>query len=156
MSYYPSTPMETIQRTVSTWVSTRFGNKCLLDKQERAMRVVEEAMELAQSVGINTKYRDDKAKAELSRDIPYEILVIAKHVFSRPDGEPAQEHAGVLVSLLASATANGISLEEVTNKEIERIRSIPLEKILEKQAFKNRAGITKYTREPNGTESTSI
>ena len=101
-----------------------------MDKKERAMRVLEEALELAQASGIT----------------PPEISVIFEHVWSRPAGEVAQEHAGVMVSLLASCTANQILLEEVTATEIDRIWSVPLEKILEKQKMKNRAGITKYNR----------
>lgn len=95
------------------------------------MRVVEEAMELAQSVGVNSM----------------DIKVILNHVYARPVGEVAQEHAGVMISLLASATASGLSLGEITEAEIDRVWSVPLEKILEKQAFKNRAGITKYGSE---------
>ena len=99
------------------------------------MRVVEEAMELAQSVGCSM----------------LDVDVISEHVFSRPVGNVGQEHAGVMVSLLASATANGFLLEDVTRTEIERIWEIPVEKLLEKQAFKNRAGIAKYNRrEDNG------
>jgi hypothetical protein len=122
-----------MQKSVSKWVNTRFGNECLLDRKERAMRVVEEAMELAQSVGLT--YGD--------------CITIAGHVFARPAGEVAQEHAGVMVSLLASATANGFLLEDVTKVEIERIWAVPLETILEKQKMKNRAGITKYGGEGN-------
>ena len=97
------------------------------------MRVVEEAMELAQSVGCSM----------------LDVDVISEHVFSRPVGNVGQEHAGVMVSLLASATANGLLLEDVTKVEIERIWAVPLETILEKQKMKNRAGITKYGGEGN-------
>lgn len=95
------------------------------------MRVLEEALELAQASGI---YRG-------------QVSIIANHVYSRPKGEVSQEHAGVMVSLLASATANGLYLEDITQTEIDRIWSVPLETILEKQAMKNRAGITKYRSE---------
>jgi hypothetical protein len=73
-----------------------------------------------------------------------EVDVISEHVFSRPVGEVGQEHAGVMVSLLASCTANQLYLETVTEAEIDRIWAVPLETILEKQKLKNRAGITKY------------
>lgn len=96
------------------------------------MRVVEEAIELAQA-------------SELTK---WDIYTIARHVYSRPIGEVSQEHAGVMVSLLASATANGLDLELITDAEIRRIWAVPKEKLLEKQAFKNNAGITKYRREP--------
>ena len=95
------------------------------------MRVVEEAVELAQSVGCSM----------------LDVDTISEHVFNRPVGNVGQEHAGVMVSLLASATANGFLLEDVTHTEIVRLWEIPLEKLLEKQAFKNKQGITKYGKE---------
>jgi hypothetical protein len=99
-----------------------------MDKHERAMRMLEEALELAQASGVTAP----------------EISVIFEHVWSRPVGNIGQEHAGVMISLLSSATANGIYLEDVTQAEIDRIWAVPLETILEKQKMKNRAGITKY------------
>jgi NTP pyrophosphatase (non-canonical NTP hydrolase) len=120
-----------LQKRVSKWVNTRFGNACLKDSHERALRVLEEALELAQAAGVTST----------------EIVTVAEHVWSRPVGEIRQEHAGVLVSLLASATANGIDLEDAVVDEIERINAVPLAKILEKQRLKNRAGITKYKKE---------
>lgn len=92
------------------------------------MRVLEEALELAQASGVNGE----------------EIWTIYDHVWSRPVGDIAQEHAGVLVSLLASATANELDLEDIADEEIARIWCVPIETILEKQKLKNRAGITKY------------
>lgn len=124
-------PLLVMQKQVSKWVSTRFGNACLLDKKERAMRVLEEALELAQASGVNSM----------------DVKVILNHVYARPVGEVAQEHAGVLVSLLASATANGLYLDLETESEIARIWSVPEEEILRKQAMKNNAGITKYRRD---------
>jgi NTP pyrophosphatase (non-canonical NTP hydrolase) len=115
----------------SKWVNTQFGNTCLKDSHERALRVLEEALELAQAAGVT----------------PTETVTVATHVWSRPVGDIRQEHAGVLVSLLASATSNGIDLEDAVVEEIERIWDMPLDKILERQRLKNRAGITKYQKD---------
>jgi NTP pyrophosphatase (non-canonical NTP hydrolase) len=125
-------PIVVLQKRVSRWVNTRFGNECLKDSHERALRVLEEALELAQAAGVTST----------------EIVTVATHVWSRPVGDIRQEHAGVLVSLLASATSNGIDLEDAVVEEIERIFDVPLAKIQEKQRLKNRAGITKYQKEP--------
>ena len=96
------------------------------------MRVLEEALELARAVGVKEG----------------EVFIISNYVYTQEHiGEVEQEHAGVMISLLASATANGVTLEKVTQEEIERIWAVPEEKILAKQAVKNRAGITKYNRE---------
>ena len=95
------------------------------------MRVLEEALELARAVGVPMS----------DAHIIYRYVYTQEHI-----GEVEQEHAGVMVSLLASATANGVTLEKVTQDEIDRIWLVPEEKILAKQAVKNRAGITKYYR----------
>jgi len=99
-----------------------------MDKHERAMRVLEEAMELFQASG-GTMLEAD---------------VISEHVWSRPVGDPPQELAGVMVSLLAACTAFGYNLETITRTEINRICSVSKEVLLAKQAFKNEQGITKY------------
>jgi hypothetical protein len=92
---------------------------------------LEEALELAQAAGVS----------------PAEIIAVANHVWSRPIGDIRQEHAGVLVSLLASATSNGIDLEDAVVEEIERLWDMPLVEIREKQRWKNRAGVTKYQKD---------
>jgi len=42
-----------IQRVIARWVESRFGHLNQSCPQERAMRVLEEAVELAQSVGLS-------------------------------------------------------------------------------------------------------
>jgi NTP pyrophosphatase (non-canonical NTP hydrolase) len=124
-------PIVVLQKRVSKWVNARFGNACLTDNHERALRVLKEALELAQAAGVS----------------PAEIIAVANHVWSRPIGDIRQEHAGVLVSLLASATSNGIDLEDAVVEEIERLWDMPLVEIREKQRWKNRAGVTKYQKD---------
>lgn len=115
-------------RRVAEWVYDRFGETCLMDKKERNLRVLEEAIELCQTAGIT----------------PEEVDIVSKHVFSRPVGEAHQELAGVFVSLLASFWAHGLDPQMVLHEEIERVLSVPKEVILAKQQYKNRQGITKY------------
>ena len=116
------------QDEVTAWVTGPLWHDMFDGQARAAARVVEEALELFQASG-GTMLEAD---------------VISEHVWSRPVGEVSQELAGVMVSLLAAATANGYNLEAVTNTEIQRIVFIPKEVLLEKQAFKNNAGITKY------------
>lgn len=82
-------------------------------------------MELGQSVGLSM----------------LDVDTISEHVFNRPVGEVSQEHAGVLVSLLASAVANQIDLEEVTQAEIKRVWNIPEDVLQAKLALKREAMI---------------
>jgi hypothetical protein len=63
----------------------------LLDPQARAMRVLEEAVELTQAVGI------PQAKAQEQLD----------HTYARPPGEVDQEIAGVINAALLAAEGYG-------------------------------------------------
>lgn len=118
-------PLVIMQLQAAKLVRNRFGTLAQISKKERARRVIEEAMELGQSVGLSM----------------LDVDTISEHVFNRPVGEISQEHAGVLVSLLASAVANQIDLEEVTQAEIKRVWNIPEDVLQAKLALKREAMI---------------
>ena len=113
-----------LQRRVCDWLRERYGIGVLLDRRERAARVLEEAAELAQAEGV------DLAQAD-------RILVRA---FTRPIGEPEQEGAGVGVTLLAWAAAAEVDLERITRAEVERIEGLSVEHCRRKHAEKAAAG----------------
>lgn len=119
-------PLMVMQNQAAQLVDSRFGLQALISKTERAKRVVEEALELAQAVGVDQE----------------ECMLIMEHVFFRPVGEISQEHAGVMVSLLASAVANDLDLEAVTQEEIKRVWSIPEDVLQAKLALKRKAMIS--------------
>ncbi len=112
------------QKRIKDWVIRTFGEALFTDRRERAARVVEEAIELAQAEGLNL----------------LEVDLISMRVYSRPAGEVSQEAAGLSVCLLAYADTAGMDLDAVTLTEIERIESVPVEKFRRKQAEKAAAG----------------
>jgi hypothetical protein len=97
---------------VAVWVKTRLGPDHM-QRRERAMRLLEEAIELAQAEGLTID----------------QVVKQADHVFMRPAGEPSQEAAGVAVTLLAWCAATGNTFADLGLAEIERIEAKPLDQI---------------------------
>ena len=104
--------MTELQSRVAEWVRTRIGESHL-HPRERAMRLLEEAVELAQSEGISSQ----QAHAQVN------------HVFGRDPGVPSQEAAGVAVCLLGWCAATGHDIEVLTKQELCRIEAKPLSQI---------------------------
>lgn len=96
-----------MQWRVRQWVLLAFGSASADSPKERVMRVLEEALELAQAEGL------DEARAGK----------LLHHVYSRPVGDPAQEAAGVSTTLLAYTAAKGFELGELTANEMSRVES---------------------------------
>jgi hypothetical protein len=101
-----------LEQRVAEWVRTRIGDAHMQPK-ERAMRLLEEAIELAQAEGITQE----------------QVYQQTEHVFWRPKGLPVQEAAGVAVCLLGWCAASGQLLDEIALCEIERIEAKPVEQI---------------------------
>ena len=102
----------TIEERVEHWIVTRIGAENA-HRRERAMRLLEEAVELAQAEGITEEMVNRQAR----------------HVFSRPAGDPDQEAAGVGVCLAGWCAATGHSMISLTLREVERIEAKPIEQI---------------------------
>ncbi len=92
------------QRCVKTWMVSTFGEN-ITDGAERGLRILEEASELAQALGVT----QDQAVRVLSK------------TFSRPVGDIAQEIGGVSLTLLALGATLGISVDGCEVAEIERV-----------------------------------
>lgn len=128
-----SDTLDALQRVVGHWVVRYIGPDLLIDRRERALRVLEEAIELAQAEG-------------LSRD---SVARLSDRAFSRPAGEPRSEAAGVLVTLLAWAVGAQVSLWDEAIREVRRIHRLPPEAVRLKQAEKARAGCAVSSTESN-------
>lgn len=113
-----------LSNRVGAWVRSRLGTAVLMDRRERAARLVEEAIELAQAEGVS----------EVS------IRNIAKRVYSREVGEVKQEVGGVGVCLLAYCYATDLDFVALTKREVDRIEKVPMEKTQEKHDAKVKAG----------------
>lgn len=94
-----------MQEVIYQWVMRCFGASVANSREERALRVVEEAVELAQSIGAQ------EAK----------IAAIVREVYDRPAGEPYQELGGVMVTAYAFAEASRISAEGALMQETKRM-----------------------------------
>jgi hypothetical protein len=115
----------TSEARISNWLQSVLGTEVRTNLRERASRIVEEAIELAQVEGVD--------KEQVQR--------IVERVYSRPVGVASQEIAGIQVCVLAYTDAADIDLAKVTNDEITRIEDPALiEKIRAKHAAKAAAG----------------
>lgn len=115
-----SIPHAKLTERIVKWVHRCLGEPLASNEWERGMRLVEEAMEFAQTcgVGMNNMYR------------------LADYVNSRPVGKASQEAAGVLVTLLAACHCKNIDIAEEVEREVSRIEKQDDKKIQDKQAFK--------------------
>lgn len=113
-----------LESRVAEWVRTRIGEDHM-HPRERAMRLLEEAAELAQAEGIS----GSQAAAQVA------------YVFSRHPGDPLQEAGGVAVCLLGYCASRGVALLDVATIEVERIEKKPIGEIRGSVARKNDADL---------------
>ena len=94
--------LEKIQKDVGDWL-----RKVGLETHpiERGLRLCEETLELAQSVGVPRE----------------QVHALVDYVFNRPVGDPSQEISGTMIGLAALANSLGESIEKVTTQELERL-----------------------------------
>ncbi len=116
--------LSNITDRISAWITSRFGRDVLMDRKERATRLVEEAIELAQAEGIDFAV----------------VARVAVRVYERPVGEPRQEAAGVTVCLIAYCFAADLHPLVIAEQEIHRVEGVPAEVTRAKHAEKVRAG----------------
>lgn len=115
----------TFQHRVAAWMPKVFDARTIESRLERGLRVLEEALELAQSVGV------DQARAER----------LLAHVMSRPRGETLQEIGGLLVTAAALCNAVGLDMERAAREELERCNQAT-DKIAAKHQAKVSQGLT--------------
>lgn len=114
------------QIAVEAWVCRMFGPQAMATR-ERAMRLAEEAIELAQAEGIGA---DDLHR-------------LVDHVLAKPAGKAPQEAGGVGVCLLAWAAGAKQSLWPLIDDEIIRIHGKTKEHFLSRHRIKSDAGIAR-------------
>lgn len=96
-----------------------FGAEVTCDRDERNHRFLEEALELVQSCGAT--------KSECHQLVDY--------VYGRPVGVTAQEVGGVMVTLAALCSAQGVGMQYCGEVELARVWT-KIEQIRAKQATK--------------------
>lgn len=90
------------------WAKTMFGDVAM-NKRERALRMLEEACELAQAADITLE----------------DATAIGQRTWSRPKDTIEKEVGGLLVTVLSLCEVNGIDPEIVLLNEARRIMSKP-------------------------------
>lgn len=99
---------------------------------ERALRLLEEALELVQAVGV----------------IEEQAGRLVKYTFGRPAGDPQQEAGGVGIALLGMAASLGFSADKAEAAELARIEALPAEHFRKRHNAKADAGIAVRGIEP--------
>ena len=100
----PGTPPNN-QQQVAAWIRIALGEESAANGPERSLRLVEEAVELAQALGVGAD----------------EIHRLVDYVFKRPDGNAEREIAGCQVTLYGVASAIGVDVEHAFAEELVRI-----------------------------------
>lgn len=118
-----------LQAIASEWVARTFGET---SAYERALRLLEECVELAQAEGVSL---DD-------------ALNVARHVYSKPLGMPYQEVGGIGLTLLAYCATVGLSADECEREELVRVLTLPADYFRKRQNVKADAGIGQRCESP--------
>lgn len=106
------------------WATDMFG-EVARDPRERALRFLEESVELAQSLGI-----DDAATS-----------AVIRRVYARPPGDLVREFGQVQACFEMLALVSGVDVDAEVSAEFDRVRSIPRDEWERRYAAKCALGI---------------
>lgn len=120
--------MKRTQKNVLRWAIDSFG-PIAANRDERAARLAEEAVEVAQTEGV-------------PKDV---ILRIVERVYERPPGELWQEIGGIEITLQALCENVGLSRDECGDREWHRVLSKTKDWWRAKHAAKVAAGTADLT-----------
>jgi len=109
---------------VRSWIIDRFGPENIQER-ERLRRFFEESVEFVQAAGMP----QDEAQRLL------------QHVYERPAGEKCMEAGGVVITLAGWCAATGNTIEDLGNREFERISHLTVEQVHQSLARKRAAGV---------------
>jgi hypothetical protein len=124
--------MQIMTQLACDWVQRCFGSDVLSNKQERAMRLLEEAIELAQSVGVPL----EKVRA-------LEVLV-----YDRPVGNETREMGSVLLTAVVMCRTLGYTNPaDLLLSELRRVLDTDVAKFRRRWQEKIDAGVA-VAREP--------
>lgn len=114
-----STGITSFQERVEAWLDACFPQAVRSNRSERTHRFLEEALELAQANGCSRA----------------DALALVDYVFGRPQGDPAQEVGGVMVTLASLCSATGLNMDQAGDIELSKNWD-RIELIREKQRLK--------------------
>lgn len=113
-----------LQKRVIAWAWATFGD-IALNRDERAARLVEEAIEVCQAESV-------------AQDVVHRLV---DRVYSRPVGDLGREIGGVAMTLAALAENAGYSVEAEAQRELDRVMGLSPAHFAAKHAEKVAAGV---------------
>lgn len=117
--------MKTSTRLANEWARRSFGEDQMTNFGTRALRIAEEAVELAQA-------------HEITREKMHELVDI---VYNRPVGDPVQELGGVAMTAELMAAMYGLDLEDFFVRELSRVLAKPTSHFAQRNADKEALGL---------------
>lgn len=112
------------QGVAQRWATEAFGSGQASSPPQRALRLLEEAIELAQAT-----------------DVPFNIATeLLSYVYARIPGDPAQELGGVALTLLLACASLGVTAEDVEIAELDRVLNKSRDYFTKRNQQKNNAG----------------
>lgn len=118
--------MNDTQAKVVSWGNQAFGPAHMIDKLVRAERLLEEAIEYAQAVGVEVA----------------QVHKLADYVYRRPAGDPIQELGGIGVTAMCAAETQGCFFAEAIEVEVARVLAKSHEHFAARNKAKMDAGFT--------------
>jgi hypothetical protein len=118
--------MRFISQVIYDWGCRCFGIEHMQNRQVRAVRLLEEAIELCQAVSVSEN----------------QVVQVVDVVYRRPPGSERQELGGVLLTAHALAVARGWDPEHVLEDEVHRCLSKPPEHFAARNQEKLDLGLT--------------
>jgi NTP pyrophosphatase (non-canonical NTP hydrolase) len=118
--------MRTTTKLALDWACRSFGDEHVYNGPIRALRLAEEAVELAQAYGI-------------PKDKVIDLIGI---VYSRPAGIPSQELGGVMMTTTVLAASLGHDPEMYLENELRRVLAKPVHHFAQRNQEKLDLGLT--------------
>lgn len=125
-----TSPADLRQARAAEWVQTRLGERAL-QPRERALRVLEEAIELGQTEGLGFA----------------DVVRLAAYVLKRPVGDPFKELGGLRFTLLAYAEVRGFSALAAESAELDRVFAEDPDTFRKRNAEKAAAGVSTLSQQ---------
>jgi hypothetical protein len=118
--------LDQLQIIATEWAIRCFGIEHVRTKRVRALRLIEEAIEYAQSVGTDAET----------------IHKMVDTIYTQPAGDPIQELGGVMLTTLVAANGLNVMAYDLLFTELRRVLDKSPEHFAERNREKIRIGYT--------------
>jgi len=118
--------MEALQRIAHEWACRVFGRVAVGNKEERALRIAEEAIELCQALDVDREKMDR----------------LVNVVYGRPKGHWFKELGGVTNTLAIFTEGTGYTMDNILEIEVRRVLAEDPDKFTKRFEEKRKMGVT--------------